>query len=261
MPWPLQGRLSVCLSAAACRCTDPLSPLSPPTESDPPAHENFGSLSSDISSKRSFRKSSPYVEALRHPELDEDDGEKPQRKPGRRHTPYWYFLQCKKLIREKKLQEALDMFSRDMLQGERLKPEEFNFTVLIGGCGRAGQLKKAFKLYNDMKKRGLDPTDATYTALFNACAESPSKEAGLQRALKLEQELRCKNYQLSTITYHALLKTHAITNHLQACIHMLREMLEKGHAVTQETFHYLLMGCLKDKESGFRLALQVNMWA
>lgn len=34
-------------------------------------------------------------------------------------------------------------------------------------------------------------------------------------------------------------------------------MLQNGHAVTQETFHYLLMGCLKDKETGFRLALQV----
>lgn len=38
----------------------------------------------------------------------------------------------------------------------------------------------------------------------------------------------------------------------------LQEMLQNGHAVTQETFHYLLMGCLKDKETGFRLALQVD---
>uniref|UniRef100_A0A1A8NMH9 Pentatricopeptide repeat domain 1 n=1 Tax=Nothobranchius rachovii TaxID=451742 RepID=A0A1A8NMH9_9TELE len=221
--------------------------------------DTFGSLSKDLTSRSSFKKSSPDIRDLRHQDEEEeaDDLDKPRRRPGRRNTPYWYFLQCKKLIRENKLQEALDVFSREMLQEERLQPEEYNYSVLIGGCGRAGQLKKAFKLYNDMKKRDLEASDATYTALFNACAESPSKQAGLQQALKLEQELRRKSYPLSTITYHALLKTHAVTNHLQACIHTLREMLQNGHAVTQETFHYLLMGCLKDKETGFRLALQV----
>ncbi|XP_013866828.1 pentatricopeptide repeat-containing protein 1, mitochondrial [Austrofundulus limnaeus] len=236
--------------------------------SDGPDWENFGTLSNEMASRRWFKKSSPYTRDLQHEEdaaaeqevseLELEVVDKTLRTRRSRNTPYWYFLQCKKLIKEKKLQEALDMFSNDMLKGERLQPKEFNYSVLIGGCGRAGELKKAFKLYNDLKKRGMYASDATYTALFNACAEAPSKQAGCQQAMKLKEELRLKNFPLSTIMYHALLKSHAITNNLQACVHTLREMLQKGHAVTQETFHYLLMGCVSDKGIGFRLALQ--MW-
>ncbi|KAM4026154.1 pentatricopeptide repeat-containing protein 1, mitochondrial-like isoform 1-T2 [Anomaloglossus baeobatrachus] len=225
-----------------------------------PDEDNFGTLSKTFTSRTVFKKSSPHLQDLRYEEDEEITGgtqSAQKRYRGRRNTPYWYFLQCKAKIKEGKLAEALELFEVQMLKEERLQPEESNYTILIGGCGRAGYVKKAFKLYSDMKKRGLIPTDATYTALFNACSESPWKDSGLQQALKLRKELMDKNIQLNPITYRSLLKVSALSSGLHGTFEIFKEMAQKSCVTGPETFNVLIMGCIKDEELGFLHALQV----
>lgn len=106
-PWKLStGRTVRCvsLSVSSRGDADPLGSLSAPEDVG-----NYGSLSADMSSRRSFKKSSQEMQDWRHREELEEDQVKPLIRPGRTNTPYWYFLQCKKLIKENKV-SSFEMF-------------------------------------------------------------------------------------------------------------------------------------------------------
>lgn len=57
-----------------------------------------------------------------------------------------------------------------------------------------------------MKKRALKITPATYTALFNACANSPFPDDALIRVNHLRNEMMENGLELNDIQYNALIK-------------------------------------------------------
>ena len=108
-----------------------------------------------------------------------------------------------------------------------------------------------------MKQMGLQPEHPTYTALFNACANSPWKEDGLKRANHLRELIAEKEYEPNVITYQAMIKCYALHGDIQTAFQIADEMVERGVGLQPDTFCFLLMACISDQELGLRLAIQV----
>lgn len=214
--------------------------------------QSFGRLSDRFQSKYN-PLGTDVIEELEEAEV----GEEWVRSKVKRNTPIWYGNQMKKLIKEGKLAEAIEILEVTMLKEARVTPTEINYNILLGGCGRAGYTEKAFDLYNRMKERGLEPSTATYTALFNACSESPWKKTdGLTRLRKLHRQLIDKTAKVNLITHHAMMKAYAKCGDLEMTFKLFRHLLDSGVQLMPKSFSFLLFACADDKEAGFLYAIE-----
>ncbi|XP_044270574.1 pentatricopeptide repeat-containing protein 1, mitochondrial [Tribolium madens] len=161
----------------------------------------------------------------------------------------------KALIKQRKIKEAIDVVEVKMIKEDKVKPENYIYNLLLGACGRVGYTKKAFSIYNQMKKRDLKITAGTYTALFNACANSPWPEDGLTRARKLQSIMIEKMYQPNETNYHAMIKAFGRCGDLPTAFSLVDEMASKKVKINGDTMNFLLQACIQDKVAGFRHAL------
>ncbi|KAI8426487.1 hypothetical protein MSG28_005303 [Choristoneura fumiferana] len=163
----------------------------------------------------------------------------------------------KQYIEHKRLKEAFDVLDVRMLQQDRVKPENYIYNILIGACADVGYTKKAFKLFNDMKRRALQPTGDTYTCLFNACANSPWPKDGHKNALHLRQLMIEKGVEPNLTNYNAMIKAFGRCGDLPTAFKIVDEMISKKIKIRVHTFNHLLQACISDKSSGLRHALVV----
>ncbi|XP_022129164.2 pentatricopeptide repeat-containing protein 1, mitochondrial [Pieris rapae] len=163
----------------------------------------------------------------------------------------------KQYVKNKRIKEALDVLEVRMLKEDRVKPENYIYNILIGACAEVGYTKRAFKLYNDMKKRALKPTGDTYTCLFEACMNSPWKENGLKHARNLRNLMIEKGVEPNLTNYNVMIKAFGRCGDLPMAFKIVDEMISKKIKIRVHTFNHLLHACISDKESGLRHALIV----
>ncbi|KAF6204475.1 hypothetical protein GE061_002816 [Apolygus lucorum] len=173
-----------------------------------------------------------------------------------RMPTFKYSRLIKKLIDKKKLKEALDVLDERMAL-ERAYPDRYTYNLLISGCASQGYTKKAFQLFNQMKKRGIVVSGGTYTSLMNACANSPFPSDGLTRAIGLRELMKEKGHDPNERTYHAMIKAFGRCGDLEQAFSVVDEMLERKKLVSNFTYNFLLQACAANKEAGFRHAVMV----
>lgn len=168
-----------------------------------------------------------------------------------------YADMIKEHLANNRIKEAIDVLEVRMIQEDRVKPENYIFNLLIGGCARVGFSKKAFNLFTRMKQRGLKVTGGTYTSLFNACSTCPWPQDGLNKARRLREIMLEKGYEPNASNYNAMIKAFGRCGEIMTAFELVDEMKSKNLAIEVQTFNFLLQACISDPEYGFRHALIV----
>lgn len=160
-------------------------------------------------------------------------------------------------LQNNRIKEAIDTLEIRMIKEDRVKPENYIFNLLISGCAHVGYSKKAFNLFTKMKQRNLKVTGGTYTSLFNACANAPWTNDGLNKANRLREIMLEKGYHPNESNYNAMIKAYGRCGDIQTAFQLVDEMTTKKLEIRVITFNHLLQACASDANLGFRHALLV----
>ncbi|XP_063445621.1 pentatricopeptide repeat-containing protein 1, mitochondrial-like [Mytilus trossulus] len=212
----------------------------------------FGTLSNEVEDSKQEIFDEPFDEKDMKPHIRLTSKD-------RRNDPDWYGRKIEEYGKQGKVKEAIRVFDVWMLEHDRVMPNNFVMSQLLSVLAKAGYTKKAFQVFNQMKKLGIVPNNYIYSALFNACANSPWPEDGLQRASILLQDMAVKDITPNTVTYHSMIKAFAFCGDARTAF-LLADKLTSIEKISPKGFSHLLMAAIADKKAGFWYAVQIWRW-
>lgn len=246
-------------------------------------HESDSDSEDEENRDHRFKKKTGQLWSLSKPKLSQKSGIRKSLRPSkylfrdrrgwneekhweRRETPEdikskvsWYARQMMRLTEEDKMDEMLELFS--VMKEEKIPLTVEIFNIIISAHSKRGKMRRAFKFYNDLKKRAMQATPHTYTSLFNACAKSSSSPHALQNAEKLLMEINSRNSRrdldMNVITYNAAIQAVTVCGGPFRAFEIYNEMKHNNVKPDGHTFSSLLTACSFDKVEGPSLAIEL----
>ncbi|KAI1315600.1 hypothetical protein EDD11_000610 [Mortierella claussenii] len=170
--------------------------------------------------------------------------------------PYLLSGKVVKFAKNNKLDDAITL----VLEAPKTRQNEVVWNHLIQESSKLGKANQSWQLLNDMKKRGFELSERTYTILLNALAVNVDSPNCISRAEALYQQMQQSEETTPTVAHtNALLKVCARKPDYDALQRVYNDMPKSGpNASDVVTFSTLINSYARmGGDRGFELAWKV----
>lgn len=113
------------------------------------------------------------------------------------------------------------------------------FTIMIDLYGKLYQLPRAFSLFNEIGRKGMEPTVVTYNSMITACSRCDEHKLALEVFQKMQQ----KRLKPDKYTYGSLIDSCAKSGNVEGAFHLSQQMDENGVGKDHGVYSSLMETC------------------
>lgn len=194
-------------------------------------------------------------DTLKQPQQsDEIVKEKTGRRSSKRQSIEQYQTLLKKLINEKRTDEAVELLEGKMMKDKLLIPIDI-YEWLIEECLQCRNYAKVLNLFEHMVNRSLKISTKTLEKITQSFEMS---ELPIRKAINLRKFISKGKCQPTEKIYNALVRIHIRGGQWQSGIEVADEMKQHNFQYEHETLYFLFIGYSHDKVHGFYRML--DLW-
>ncbi|KAJ2547163.1 hypothetical protein EV175_005328 [Coemansia sp. RSA 1933] len=154
--------------------------------------------------------------------------------------PYLLATKFQKMIHEGKTDDAVAI----VMQAKTRCQSDVLWNLVIDAYAKKGRLSKALRASTEMRRRGFQPTQTTFTALLKACALSDG-EKSLPMAENIYRSIADSGVEPSIIHVNALLSVYQHKHKLHSILAIYNRLPAGGPMAPTLTTYTLLLSTLR----------------